>query len=218
MCPEVRREPPITDGLIYVHDPMCSWCWAFRPALEHLVSRLPDDLKLYRVIGGLAPDTPDPMPAAMRRHLSGIWRIIEREVPGTRFNHRFWETCVPRRSTFPACRAVIAARSQGESWDSAMTLGIQKAYYLEAKNPSDDTVLVAVARSVGLDVERFRSDFHSARTREILEREIDFSRFLGIAGFPAVLLRTRNRNHPIAVDYGCPDHMITAIQAILQGA
>ncbi len=218
MFSEAHGGTPIRDGLIYVHDPMCSWCWAFRPSLEQLVSRLPDNLKLYSMVGGLAPDTTDPMPEAMRRHLSGIWRVIEREVPGTRFNHDFWKACTPRRSTFPACRAVIAARNQGESWDRSMTLGIQKAYYLEARNPSDDTVLIDVAGSVGLDVERFCTDFHSERTRKVLEREIDLSRSLGVSGFPGVLLRNQGRNHPIAVDYNCPGRMISRIQAVLQEA
>ena len=25
-----------TRTLIYVHDPMCSWCWGFRPTFERL--------------------------------------------------------------------------------------------------------------------------------------------------------------------------------------
>lgn len=217
MFPEAHDRTQVSECLVYVHDPMCSWCWAFRPALQHVLGRLPGDLKVTRIVGGLAPDSGEPMPETMKQHLAGVWRVIEKGVPGTRFNHDFWKVCVPRRSTFPACRAVIAARSQGESWDESITFGIQKAYYLEARNPSDDAVLIEVAESVGLDAERFRSDFYSDRTGEILEQEIGLARSLGISGFPAVLLRSRNRSHPIAVDYNRPEQMVSRICAVLQG-
>jgi hypothetical protein len=42
--------------LLYFHDPMCSWCWAFRHAFTALHARLPGGLTLRRVVGGLAPD------------------------------------------------------------------------------------------------------------------------------------------------------------------
>jgi predicted DsbA family dithiol-disulfide isomerase len=53
--------------LLYFHDPMCSWCWAFRPAFMALHARLPKVLTLRRVVGGLAPDNDQPMPEEMAR-------------------------------------------------------------------------------------------------------------------------------------------------------
>ena len=35
--------------LTYVHDPMCSWCYAFRPVWEAVVSGLPDEVQLLMV-------------------------------------------------------------------------------------------------------------------------------------------------------------------------
>ena len=43
--------------LYYIHDPMCSWCWAYRPTLMQLRENLPDDIRWQNVLGGLAPDT-----------------------------------------------------------------------------------------------------------------------------------------------------------------
>lgn len=98
--------------LYYFHDPMCSWCWAFSPLWNEIVKGLPDHVMAKRVLGGLAPDTDQPMPADMRDKIKGIWQTIQQTVPGTPFNFEFWEKCTPRRSTYPACRAVIAARKQ----------------------------------------------------------------------------------------------------------
>ena len=37
--------------LIYVGDPMCSWCWGFAPEIESLA----DDYPIEVVVGGLRP-------------------------------------------------------------------------------------------------------------------------------------------------------------------
>ena len=124
---------------------MCSWCWAFSSALEKLLEKLPAEVGTKRLLAGLAPDSREPMPAQMRDYIRGQWRQIQRQIPGTRFNFDFWTRCVPRRSTYPACRAVIAARRQGESFDEAMTRAIQRAYYLQARNPSDTATLLELA-------------------------------------------------------------------------
>ena len=47
-------------------------------------------------------------------------RRIEGRIPGVRFNFDFWTHCTPKRSTYPACRAVIAARAQDPTLDEAM--------------------------------------------------------------------------------------------------
>ena len=114
--------------LYYFHDPMCSWCWGFRPTLLKLLGELPDEIAVRSVVGGLAADSDAPMPAEQRIAIQDHWRRIEAML-GTEFNHDFWSCCEPRRSTYPACRAVIAAERQSRG--KAMTQAIQKAYYLQ---------------------------------------------------------------------------------------
>jgi len=128
--------------LFYVHDPMCSWCWAFKPSLDTLRKELPDRIHVIKLLGGLAPDSEQPMSKETQSFVQGNWHEIQRRVPNTEFNFDFWTRCQPRRSTYPACRAVIAARLQGEQYDDEMTLAIQRAYYLQAKNPSNKETLV----------------------------------------------------------------------------
>ncbi|MCY4052201.1 MAG: DsbA family protein [Gammaproteobacteria bacterium] len=187
--------------LIYVHDPMCSWCWALRPQLDLLLHSLPNDFRIMRLLGGLAPDSNEPMPETMRRHLQEVWRNITHIVPGTKFNFDFWRNCIPRRSTYPACRAVIAARNQGDEWDEKMTKSIQKAYYLEARNPSDNQTLIEIAETIGLNVERFTDELDSQQTQRTLLDEIRLSREMGISGFPSMMLKRGNQLNYLPVDY-----------------
>jgi putative protein-disulfide isomerase len=197
--------------LVYIHDPMCSWCWAFSSALEKLLEKLPAEVGTKRLLAGLAPDSREPMPAQMRDYIRGQWRQIQRQIPGTRFNFDFWTRCVPRRSTYPACRAVIAARRQGESFDEAMTRAIQRAYYLQARNPSDTATLLELAGELGLDVPEFERVLDSRETEEVLMNEICATRKMGVRAFPGLVLVTGAQSRPIEVNYLDHRPMLAAI-------
>jgi len=201
--------------LLYFHDPMCSWCWAFRPALTALRAQLPTELTLRRVVGGLAPDNDQPMPEEMRARLKGIWRTIQQTVPGTRFNFAFWENCTPRRSTYNACRAAIAAARLSPAHEDPMIEAIQRAYYLEARNPSDLGTLIDLAAEIGLERERFFAEISSAAVEARLREEVAFARRAPMRGFPGLALRTGSGLHPVDVDYRDAEPMRKQIEAIL---
>jgi putative protein-disulfide isomerase len=198
--------------LCYVHDPMCSWCWAFRPTWEQIQGTLPEGIGVQRLLGGLAPDSDQPMPQEMQRYLQRTWRQIQERVPGTRFNFAFWSDCRPRRSTYPACRAVIAASRQDPANESAMILAIQEAYYLQARNPSDDDTLVALAAELGLDSERFGDDLDSPDTRAEFRRQIGLARALGVQGFPALVLVRDDGVQPLRLSYDDPEVVLRQLR------
>lgn len=140
----------------------------------------------------------------MQHHLQDTWRNIQRCVPGTRFDFAFWERCTPRRSTYPACRAVIAARQQAAESEEPMIFAIQQAYYLQARNPSDAEVLIALAGEIGLDTTRFTVDLDAAQTHAQLLEEIAFGRAIGVQGFPSLVLASTGGYSVLDFDYNDP--------------
>jgi putative protein-disulfide isomerase len=201
------------DSLIYVHDPMCSWCWGFEPTRQKIFEAVAERMQIRRMVGGLAPDSDAPMPAAMRSMLQQAWHRIEQTIPGTKFNFEFWQKCSPRRSTYPANRAVIAAREQGDEYDSKMTARIQRAYYLEAKNPSDNSTLIELAADIGLDSERFSASLVADSTQEKLSAEIQTAREMGIDSFPSLAVLKADGLHHIGLNYTHPEAMLREIEA-----
>ena len=201
--------------LYYVHDPMCSWCWAFAPVLKEFLARLPETIEVRRLLGGLAPDTDEPMPEDLREMVQGSWRRIQQHVPDTELNFAFWTECKPRRSTYASCRAVIAARRQGTGYESLMNTAIQRAYYTQARNPSDEDTLVALAGEVGLDVPAFVEALHSLSVHEELTREIEQAREMDIDSFPALAYVDARGVRPIAVDYRDPEPMLRMVEEAL---
>ena len=201
--------------LFYVHDPMCSWCWGFVPVLKDFLSGLPEEIRVKRLLGGLAPDTAAPMPAAMQQTIAATWRRIEETIPGTLFNHDFWTQCAPRRSTWPACRAVIAARLQGDGFDVRMTRAIQLAYYTQARNPSDEDTLAELAGELGLDVQTFTADLHGEQVEGQLQAEITLARRLQVSSFPSLVLKTGATEWRIPVDYNDSAPMLGLVADLL---
>lgn len=191
--------------LYYVHDPMCSWCWGFSATWEAIQQGLPANIKIERVMGGLAADTDQPMPQEQQQNIKANWQRIQQHIPGVEFNYDFWDQCQPRRSTYPACRAVLAASKQDAALENDMILAIQHAYYLHAKNPSDDAVLIDLAAGLGLDVERFSADLNSAETCQQLQKNIQCYQQLatttGIRGFPSMVLKINDSCVAVPLNY-----------------
>jgi len=180
---------------------MCSWCWAFKPTWDRVKEALLGQVKVNYLLGGLAPESNQLMPIETRKYVKGNWQRIQEMIPDTRFNYDFWTSCEPRRSTYPACRAVISAKQQHPDFENLMIYGIQKSYYLEAQNPSNDDVLINIAESLGLDTDKFRIDLKSSQINEILLDEIKLTRSMDINSMPSLALKINGTLKGIDIDY-----------------
>jgi len=199
--------------LYYIHDPMCSWCYAFKPMLNEIKARLNSDVKLVYVCGGLAKHTDDPMPKDQQEKIKSIWKQIETEV-GTKFNYDFWDKNTPQRATYLACQALILARQHHK--EEAMLEAIQKAYYLKAQNPSQSEILVKLAQQIDLDKEDFKANLNTLQTQELLEKDLTLRRNLGVRFFPTLLLKYKKEVYPINIDFKNSEKMIEQIEDLSQ--
>lgn len=194
---------------------MCSWCWGYRPVSDRLLSSLPDNVQLVKVVGGLAPDSDEPMPQNLLEGLPKAWNRIH-DLLGTEFNFEFWTKCKPRRSTYPACRAVLAAGKQGK-YDE-MIDAVQRAYYLRAMNPSDSETLESLAGELELNVEQFSRDIRAAEIEDELQRQVDFSRQSPIDGFPSLVMEIDGEMTTVTRDYKDPQPTLDHIGKLLSGS
>ncbi|ALE01713.1 thioredoxin [Candidatus Pseudothioglobus singularis PS1] len=180
---------------------MCSWCWAFKPTWQKILTNLPQNLIVEYLLGGLAPDNDIPMSLETRKLVMDNWRRVQDTVPTTEFNYDFWRLNTPKRSTYISCRAVISARIQNPKFERAMIEEIQYAYYLKAQNPSEEMVLFDLADNVGLNVQAFKKDLNSPRVNNYLKKEIEFSMTMPINGFPSLVLSKNDTLTQIRINY-----------------
>ena len=113
--------------------------------------------------------------------------------------------------TYIACRAVICARKQQPRVEEYFIEAIQRAYYLEAKNPSNEDTLINIAEKLGLGTKQFADDLTSPEVQKILDREITLSQSLGMTSFPSLKLLSGGVMSTIEIDYNNAQSIIAQI-------
>jgi len=203
-------------NLYYIHDPMCSWCYAFDSTLKKIESNLPKSINLVKIVGGLAPDSMQPMPESLAMIIQANWKKIEQTVDHIQFNFNFWKTNQAIRSTYPSCRAVLAAKNQSDNFEDKMIAQIQWAYYQNAENPALDTVLIHCAKQIGLDKHVFISDYKSEEINNQLRVQLQFCKDLGISSYPSLCLEIGEQICLLKIDYNNANYIIQQILKILE--
>jgi putative protein-disulfide isomerase len=190
---------------------MCSWCWGFNSTWKKVKDSLPSSISIQYILGGLAPDSSEPMPIEMRKYIQINWGKIEQKIPGVKFNYDFWDNCTPTRSTYPACRTVIAVKNQNPDLEQTIIKLIQQAYYVDAKNPSEDSTLIALAKTLDIDIKQFTHDLNSESTQQQLLDDIALMQTLGVSSFPSLVLKIGTDLKPINIDYNDADLILAQI-------
>ena len=191
--------------LIYVGDPLCSWCWGFAPSLRSLRLRHPDRFRYRILLGGLRTGASAlPVDEKVRSYLAGAWKEVERRS-GQPFNHSFLETADFVYDTEPACRAVVAARNLAPDRVFEYNEALQDAFYHRSLDPTKLETFLTIAREQGLPEETFQTTFHTEEVHRETREDFDKARALGVHGFPTLLVRTNGSTRTITSGWLPPE-------------
>lgn len=206
-------------NLIYVADPMCSWCYGFARTMDALLSDPGPaaPLQLALVMGGLRPFTTDPMAPARVDEILGHWHHVH-EASGQPF------AAAPRTAlhepgfvydTEPASRAVVAVRSHWPKQVWRYLKAVQQAFYAEARNVTRPEVLADLAGQIGLPRTEFAHAFASQAMRDATLADFRQSQAWGIRGFPALIAEHDGALHLVAQGYLPVDALRERLGALL---
>ena len=172
--------------LLYVMDPMCSWCWGFAPVVEALAEQAAAaGVPLQIVVGGLRRDQVAIDAAARVRYL-GYWQAVNAST-GQLFD---FERGLPEGlvyDTEPACRALVTACQLDAASAWTLLKLIQQAFYTEGADVTQASVLVQLAEQAGIPRIEFAEAFDSQAMQEATAADFTWVQDLGIAGFPTLL-------------------------------
>jgi len=178
--------------LLYVMDPMCSWCWGFAPVLEALAEQAAAaGVGLQLVLGGLRRDSVAVDAAARVRYL-GYWQAVNAST-GQLFNFKDGLPEGLVYDTEPACRALVTARNLAPELVWPLTQLIQRAFYTEGVDVTRASVLVELAERAGIPRIVFAEAFDSVAQREATAADVSWAQDLGIAGFPTLLAENKGQ-------------------------
>lgn len=173
--------------LLYVADPMCSWCYGFAPVIAEIADHFGDRLPVQLMMGGLRAGNTKPMTAADQSTIAGHWKKVE-QATGQPFDYDSFKT---REGwiydTEPACRAVVTMRLLNPKYALAYKARLQRAFYAEGRDTAKESVLADVAAETGVDREMFFAEMISDEAKLMTGRDIASAQNAGIRGFPTLL-------------------------------
>lgn len=199
--------------LVYVADPMCSWCYAFGPELDEV--RGEADLSVRIVMGGLFVGVHRrKLDDELRAYLRETWARVG-ELSGRPVEFGLLERAAWIYDTEPSCRAVVWCRNHEPGSTLEFFGAIQRAFYAEGADVTNTVTLSAIADRCGLDGDRMLAalgdDDHAAATRNDFEE----ARLLGARGFPYLLLDTGRERIPVATGYARAGAVLRSLRAFL---
>jgi len=170
--------------LIYVGDPMCSWCWGFAPEIESLAEELPVEV----VVGGLRPG---PMSSPLDERMAGFLGHHWVEI-GERTGQPFDISFLDRRDgwvydTEPAAIAVTQMREMNGDRTLEYFTDVQHAFYGRGEDVTDFEVLTSLTDGYDVDSDAFAAALPTEMAKRRAWEDFSRARNWGISGFPTLV-------------------------------
>lgn len=173
--------------LVYFADPMCSWCWGFKPSLIAVLQQYGSTLPLRMIMGGLRPGTTHVMDAAQKAKIREHWEHVA-EASGQPFSFEFFDRNDFIYDTEPACRAIVAGGRAGPEHVLGLLIAIQEGFYVENRDVTDPEVLADLSVDAGYDRDEFLEAFDDEATVTETQGGFQIAKDIGVTGFPTLLI------------------------------
>lgn len=202
--------------IIYVGDPMCSWCWGFAPVLQQIERDYTKDAPLRLIVGGLHAFDTDPMNDQYKATIKHHWEQVA-EATGQPFNYAFFDREGFVLDTEPACRATVIVRNMKPEALLSFYERIHKGYYVEDTDTTKLETFLDYAAKDGIDTVAFAEAFESEATKQETMDDFSWCQQSGVTGFPTVVLREDDTMAALTVGYQPFDSIKPVLDAWISG-
>ncbi len=200
--------------LLYVGDPMCSWCWGMSDELRKIEEFCTKEgIKFSVVLGGLRIGGGDEWSEQFKDFLRNEWQNIHKKT-----NQKFVYTLLDLEEfnydTQPACLAVFIAKKILQ--DSKRVLGffskIQEKFYANAEDPTKIEFYHSICKEFGINVDEFENYFNSNEMKKELESDFALASKLGARGMPSLIYVKQNRVIDMSAGYRTYDEVLKMLK------
>jgi putative protein-disulfide isomerase len=198
--------------LIYIADPMCSWCWGFSPVIQQIVEEYRERLIITLVVGGLRPETTQTHTDEMKQYSLKHWHHVH-ELTGQPFNFEFNTPEGFVYNTEPACRAAVTVKQIQPDATFSYFEALHRALYVDNADVTDESILAEIAHQFGIDKENFSKVFNHDATRRATALDFHFAKRLGISGFPSIVFNDSDGYKLLTSGYRSYDELKPLLKA-----
>jgi len=194
MLPYAQRKK--MPELIFVIDPMCSWCWGFHPVVESLRKEHSKEYKFSLVVGGLRTTGQMQWDTKSKNYLKANWGAVTQKT-GQPFSLTLLNKTSFDYNTYPSCKALLTVRELwGDEASFTYLSAIQKAFYA---NGEDITSLDVLSKYITQDKKKFIAFYTSSRAQLLMQHDFSKARSMGANAFPSVV-KIDEEGHMVCVN------------------
>ncbi|MFA5692850.1 MAG: DsbA family protein [Acholeplasmataceae bacterium] len=195
--PEIKVGEFIMDKdleLFYFTDPICSACYIFEDTLESFLNKYQHEFDYRVIMGGLVPDENsfnDPRNGIFSsKDVAKHWLEFSKHfnVP---INVDMWEND-PMKSSLPPSYAFKVAELEDKAKANKFLKSLRIAVFKDGLNIERKELILKLANKHGLNGKYIVDNMDTLGKKLFLE-EISWMQKLGVRGFPALVIRNKDR-------------------------
>ncbi len=189
----------MTPKVLFVTDPMCSWCWGMASEIEHARRGATGEFEFDCLLGGINVGSSHPISDFARARLADIWRRVNRVtgaafgagLPGGDFVY----------NSLPACIAAEAIRELTQAPPFEFVHRLQRRFFVDGNDVANEACLAGEAAALGVDSAQFAQACRDTAIVARVHEGFAIAKSYGTAALPSVLLEVRGVRRLVAGGY-----------------
>lgn len=185
---ELTRTKPIQ--MVYVTDPICSYCWQVEPQLEKFTTLYGEHMDVKVVMGGLLESwhgfADEGNGIRKPSDVGAHWREAAAHF-GMPIDGTVWDK-EPIESSYPASRAFKLVQQISDTSSRRFLRAVREEVMVFNRNVAKDEVLINILDRANRNGKKVVADTKGEEANALLNADLALARSLGATSFPTVLL------------------------------
>ncbi|GAB4210264.1 MAG: DsbA family protein [Roseiflexaceae bacterium] len=207
------------EELLFGTDPLCGWCFAFRPAMRMLTEAHPD-LPVRVLYGGLVlGERVQPIAATRGYLINGLEEVRRRA--GVAAGEAFYQGLLADGSYIsnsePPCRAIWTVQQIAPERAYAFADALPEAFYVRGLALDEPQVLADLAAEQGIDPAAFLRLWDTPEAHQGTRSAFAQARADGIGVYPTLMYRRGHHIHVVTSGWVSPSELLARVAALREG-
>ena len=212
--------PVALPELLYLHDPLCGWCYGTSPAISALQAAFAGRLDVSVLCGGMVVGADAGPIGETWDHLRRSLDEVE-TVTGVRFGNGFralGDAGTLRYDSEPPSRAIVVFRqlTQDPARTVAFAHAVQQALFRNGHDLNEPTTYEPLLEPFGVDAAEFVRRWAAPETAQAARQEFAAVARIGVRGFPTAVVRVGEQGYVLARGYQPYEQLCAGLEQLLR--
>lgn len=205
--------------IIYLFDPLCSWCYGFGRHIQAFAAKHTDKIKFTVISGGMVTGERVGPLANIASSINDSLPRLE-QLTGTHFGTAFLMDLNGAGKTImdstPPTKAFVILKEQFPEQQLALAHALQNMFYQNGFDFNQKANYQALCEEFGMDYNVFEEKFDSVAYQLATKDEFKEAARYGVSSYPTVVLRHRDQYFMLAHGFTSTENLENTFQSILQ--